>query len=99
MTSCPIQKDLIVLDDVHKVFAVDALTSSHPLTSKEDSIVLPEQIMEQFDTISYSKVWSARSLNHSFFNVRISIKVCCLFKQSSQIQHKETFSALKAKCW
>uniref|UniRef100_A0A3Q3BRN1 Aminopeptidase n=1 Tax=Kryptolebias marmoratus TaxID=37003 RepID=A0A3Q3BRN1_KRYMA len=48
-------KDLIVLDDVHKVFAVDALTSSHPLTSKEDSIVLPEQIMEQFDTISYSK--------------------------------------------
>ncbi|XP_061578144.1 aminopeptidase N-like [Cololabis saira] len=48
-------KDLIVLDDVHKVFAVDALVSSHPLTSKEDSIVLPGQIMEQFDTISYSK--------------------------------------------
>uniref|UniRef100_A0AAQ5ZPZ8 Aminopeptidase n=1 Tax=Amphiprion ocellaris TaxID=80972 RepID=A0AAQ5ZPZ8_AMPOC len=48
-------KDLIVLDDVHRVFAVDALTSSHPLTSKEDSIVLPEQITEQFDTISYSK--------------------------------------------
>uniref|UniRef100_A0A3P8RY14 Aminopeptidase n=1 Tax=Amphiprion percula TaxID=161767 RepID=A0A3P8RY14_AMPPE len=49
-------KDLIVLDDVHRVFAVDALTSSHPLTSKEDSIVLPEQITEQFDTISYSKL-------------------------------------------
>uniref|UniRef100_A0A3Q1EKQ9 Aminopeptidase n=1 Tax=Acanthochromis polyacanthus TaxID=80966 RepID=A0A3Q1EKQ9_9TELE len=49
-------KDLIVLDDVHRVFAVDALTSSHPLTSKEDSIILPEQITEQFDTISYSKV-------------------------------------------
>ncbi|XP_047200696.1 aminopeptidase N-like isoform X2 [Girardinichthys multiradiatus] len=48
-------KDLIVLDDVHKVFAVDALPSSHPLTSKEDSITLPGQIMEQFDTISYSK--------------------------------------------
>uniref|UniRef100_A0A3P9MB43 Aminopeptidase n=1 Tax=Oryzias latipes TaxID=8090 RepID=A0A3P9MB43_ORYLA len=48
-------KDLIVLDDVHKAFAVDALTSSHPLTSEEDSIVLPEQILEQFDTISYSK--------------------------------------------
>ncbi|KAM4733614.1 aminopeptidase N-like [Anableps anableps] len=48
-------KDLIVLDDVHKVFAVDALTSSHPLTSKEDSIFLPGQILEQFDTISYSK--------------------------------------------
>ncbi|KAM9352585.1 aminopeptidase N-like [Symphorus nematophorus] len=48
-------KDLIVLDDVHRVFAVDALTSSHPLSSKEDSIVLPEQITEQFDAISYSK--------------------------------------------
>ncbi|MEQ2283838.1 hypothetical protein AMECASPLE_015649, partial [Ameca splendens] len=48
-------KDLIVLDDVQKVFAVDALPSSHPLTSEEDSITLPGQIMEQFDTISYSK--------------------------------------------
>ncbi|XP_041794551.1 aminopeptidase Ey [Chelmon rostratus] len=48
-------KDLIVLDDVHRVFAVDALTSSHPLSSKEDSIILPDQITEQFDTISYSK--------------------------------------------
>lgn len=52
----------MVLDHVHKVFAVDALTSSHPLTSKEDSIVLPEQIMEQFDTISYSKVCNKPSL-------------------------------------
>ncbi|XP_029289080.1 aminopeptidase N-like [Cottoperca gobio] len=48
-------KDLIILDDVHRVFAVDALTSSHPLSSKEDSIILPGQISEQFDTISYSK--------------------------------------------
>lgn len=48
-------KDLIILDDVHRVFAVDALVSSHPLSSKEDSIILPEQISEQFDAISYSK--------------------------------------------
>ncbi|XP_075932322.1 aminopeptidase N-like [Anarhichas minor] len=48
-------KDLIILDDVHKVFAVDALTSSHPLSSEEDSIILPGQISEQFDAISYSK--------------------------------------------
>ncbi|XP_071403132.1 aminopeptidase N [Centroberyx affinis] len=48
-------KDLIVLDDVHRVFAVDALASSHPLSSKEDSITLPDQITEQFDAISYSK--------------------------------------------
>ncbi|XP_034542646.1 aminopeptidase N-like [Notolabrus celidotus] len=48
-------KDLIVLDDVQRVMAVDALVSSHPLSSKEDSIILPNQITEQFDTISYSK--------------------------------------------
>ncbi|KAG7523067.1 aminopeptidase N-like [Solea senegalensis] len=48
-------KDLMVLDDVHRVFAVDALTSSHPLSSEEDDIVLPEQISEQFDVVSYSK--------------------------------------------
>lgn len=54
--SCFRQKDLIVLEDVHRSFAIDALTSSHPLSSKEDDIVLPEQIMQQFDAISYSKV-------------------------------------------
>lgn len=45
-----------MLDDVHRVFAVDALASSHPLSSPEDSIVLPHQITEQFDAVSYSKV-------------------------------------------
>ncbi|KAM7413855.1 hypothetical protein PAMA_018920 [Pampus argenteus] len=48
-------KDLIILDDMHRVFAVDALASSHPLSSQEDSIILPDQINEQFDAISYSK--------------------------------------------
>lgn len=51
-----LQKDLIILNDIHRVFAVDALASSHPLSSKEDSVFLPEQITEYFDTISYSKV-------------------------------------------
>lgn len=50
------QKDLIVLNDVHRVFAIDALASSHPLSSKEEEIQRPEQISEVFDTISYSKV-------------------------------------------
>lgn len=50
------QKDLMVLQDLQGVLAVDALTSSHPLSSDESSIVLPEQISEQFDAISYSKV-------------------------------------------
>nr|XP_020441365.1 aminopeptidase N-like [Monopterus albus] len=48
-------KDLIIIDDIHRVFAVDALASSHPLSSNEDSVVLPDQINEQFDVISYSK--------------------------------------------
>ncbi|KAJ7997844.1 hypothetical protein DPEC_G00216380 [Dallia pectoralis] len=48
-------KDLIVLKDVHKVFAIDALASSHPLSSKENEIIKPHQISEQFDAISYSK--------------------------------------------
>uniref|UniRef100_A0AAQ5X9A9 Aminopeptidase n=1 Tax=Amphiprion ocellaris TaxID=80972 RepID=A0AAQ5X9A9_AMPOC len=48
-------KDLIVLNDVHRVFAVDALASSHPLSSKEEDIQKPAQINELFDTITYSK--------------------------------------------
>ncbi|KAK2867021.1 hypothetical protein Q8A67_025138 [Cirrhinus molitorella] len=48
-------KDLIILKDVHRVFAVDALASSHPLSSNEEDIIKPEQITEQFDTVSYSK--------------------------------------------
>ncbi|CAL8357825.1 unnamed protein product [Lota lota] len=48
-------KDLIVLSDIHRVFAVDALASSHPLSSKEEDIQRPEQISELFDAISYSK--------------------------------------------
>uniref|UniRef100_A0A3Q1H4G4 Alanyl (membrane) aminopeptidase b, tandem duplicate 1 n=1 Tax=Acanthochromis polyacanthus TaxID=80966 RepID=A0A3Q1H4G4_9TELE len=50
-------KDLIVLNDVHRVFAVDALASSHPLTSKEEDIQTPAQINELFDAISYSKTY------------------------------------------
>uniref|UniRef100_A0A668AE60 Aminopeptidase n=1 Tax=Myripristis murdjan TaxID=586833 RepID=A0A668AE60_9TELE len=48
-------KDLIVLSDVHRVFAVDALASSHPLSSNVDDIQKPAQISELFDAISYSK--------------------------------------------
>lgn len=44
---------------MHRAFAVDALISSHPLSSEADSIYLPEQISEQFDTIAYSKVRAA----------------------------------------
>ncbi|XP_041649467.1 aminopeptidase N-like [Cheilinus undulatus] len=48
-------KDMIILKEVHKVFAVDALASSHPLTRREDEVNTPAQISEMFDPISYSK--------------------------------------------
>lgn len=41
---------------MHRVFAIDALTSSHPLSSREEDIQKPAQISELFDAISYSKV-------------------------------------------
>ncbi|XP_078539357.1 aminopeptidase N-like [Lissotriton helveticus] len=48
-------KDLIVLNDVYKVMGVDALASSHPLSSKEEEVNTPAEISELFDAISYSK--------------------------------------------
>ena len=51
-----LQKDLIVPNDVYRVMAVDALVTSHPLTTPADEVNTPAQISEMFDTISYSKV-------------------------------------------
>lgn len=51
---------MLLLSDLQRVLALDALTSSHPLSSDESSIVLPQQISEQFDAISYSKVGPGR---------------------------------------
>lgn len=48
-------KDLIVLNDVYRVMAVDALASSHPLSSPADEVNTPAQISELFDSITYSK--------------------------------------------
>ncbi|XP_003788672.1 aminopeptidase N [Otolemur garnettii] len=48
-------KDLIVLNDVYRVMAVDALASSHPLSTPAEEINTPAQISELFDSISYSK--------------------------------------------
>lgn len=49
-------KDLIVLNQIVGVMSVDALASSHPLSSKEEDILNPEHISELFDSITYSKV-------------------------------------------
>uniref|UniRef100_A0A0P6IZN9 Aminopeptidase n=1 Tax=Heterocephalus glaber TaxID=10181 RepID=A0A0P6IZN9_HETGA len=59
-------KDLIVLNEVYRVMAVDALASSHPLSSPAGEINTPAQISEVFDTISYSKGASVLRMLSSF---------------------------------
>lgn len=59
------QKDQIILNEVHNVFAVDALASSHPLTRREEEVNDPAQISEMFNTISYSKVCSSNGNSYS----------------------------------
>lgn len=59
-------KDLIVPNDVYRVMAVDALASSHPLSSPAEEINTPAQISEVFDTISYSKGASVLRMLSSF---------------------------------
>ncbi|KAJ8797850.1 hypothetical protein J1605_017052 [Eschrichtius robustus] len=48
-------KDLMVPNDLYRVMAVDALASSHPLTTPAEEVNTPAQISEMFDSISYSK--------------------------------------------
>ncbi|XP_061077149.1 aminopeptidase Ey-like [Conger conger] len=67
-------KDLIVLNDMHRVFAIDALASSHPLSSKEEEINKPEQISELFDAISYSKGASVLRMLSEFLTEEVFVK-------------------------
>ncbi|ELW62808.1 aminopeptidase N [Tupaia chinensis] len=59
-------KDLMVLNDVYRVMAVDALASSHPLSTPAEEINTPAQISELFDSISYSKGASVLRMLSSF---------------------------------
>lgn len=45
-------KDLFVINELHQVFALDALTTSHKISIEVSN---PDQINEIFDSISYSK--------------------------------------------
>ncbi|XP_077452228.1 aminopeptidase Ey-like isoform X2 [Stigmatopora argus] len=67
-------KDLIVLNDMHRVFAIDALTTSHPLSSKEEDIQKPAQISELFDAISYSKGASVLRMLSDFLSEEVFTK-------------------------
>jgi len=44
--------DQFVTDEVHEVFGLDALDSSHPISVE---VHHPDEISEIFDTISYAK--------------------------------------------
>ncbi|KAM5291545.1 aminopeptidase N [Glossophaga mutica] len=59
-------KDLIVQNEVYRVMAMDALASSHPLTTPADEVNTPAQINEMFDSISYSKGASVLRMLSSF---------------------------------
>nr|XP_045001175.1 aminopeptidase N [Jaculus jaculus] len=59
-------KDLIVLNDVYRVMAVDSLASSHPLSTPAEEINTPAQISELFDSITYSKGASVIRMLSSF---------------------------------
>ncbi|CAL9702088.1 unnamed protein product [Knipowitschia caucasica] len=48
-------KEYVILYDMQRVFGVDALASSYPLSRSEDEVRTPSQISEMFSTISYSK--------------------------------------------
>lgn len=48
-------QNLMVLNEVYRVMAVDALASSHPLSTPANEVNTPAQISELFDAISYSK--------------------------------------------
>uniref|UniRef100_A0A671SSU1 Uncharacterized protein n=1 Tax=Sinocyclocheilus anshuiensis TaxID=1608454 RepID=A0A671SSU1_9TELE len=76
-------KDLIILKDVHRVSAVDALASSHPLSSKEEDIIKPEQITEQFDTVSYSKGASVLRMLSDFLTEPVFVQGLNVSKDQS----------------
>ncbi|XP_069840571.1 aminopeptidase Ey-like [Dendropsophus ebraccatus] len=67
-------KDLIVLYDIHRVMGVDALTSSHPLTSKEEDVNTPAEISALFDSITYSKGAAVIRMLSSFLTEEIFVE-------------------------
>ncbi|KAJ8281244.1 hypothetical protein GJAV_G00065240 [Gymnothorax javanicus] len=67
-------KDSIILSDVHRVFAVDALASSHPLSTREEEINSPADISQLFDAISYSKGASVLRMLSEFLTEPVFVK-------------------------
>uniref|UniRef100_A0A669BKB4 Aminopeptidase n=1 Tax=Oreochromis niloticus TaxID=8128 RepID=A0A669BKB4_ORENI len=63
--------DLIVLNEIIGVMAVDALASSHPLSSKEADVMRPEDINALFDSITYSKGAAVLRMLSSFITEEV----------------------------
>ncbi|XP_012319279.2 aminopeptidase N [Aotus nancymaae] len=61
-------KDLMVLNDVYSVMAVDALVSSHPLSTPASEVSTTAQISEQFDSIAYNKGAAVLRMLSSFLS-------------------------------
>uniref|UniRef100_A0AAQ4Q568 Aminopeptidase n=1 Tax=Gasterosteus aculeatus aculeatus TaxID=481459 RepID=A0AAQ4Q568_GASAC len=90
-------KDLIVLSEVHRVFAVDALASSHPLSSREEDIQKPAQISELFDAISYSKVtlYTQSSINStSTWVLQIGFPVVTINTSSGAVSQEHSLTSI-----
>lgn len=66
--------DLLVLYDTHRVMAVDALVSSHPLTSAEDAVQTPSDISGLFDSITYSKGAAVIRMLSSFLTEELFVE-------------------------
>ncbi|XP_077329964.1 aminopeptidase N-like [Lithobates pipiens] len=66
--------DLLVLYDTHRVMAVDALASSHPLTSPEEEVQTPSDISGLFDSIAYSKGAAVIRMLSSFLTEELFVE-------------------------
>ncbi|KAM4831772.1 aminopeptidase N [Urocitellus parryii] len=80
-------KDLIVLNDVYRVMAVDALASSHPLSTPAEEINTPSQISELFDAISYSKGASVLRMLSSFLTENLFKKGLASYLHTFEYQN------------
>ncbi|XP_053722536.1 aminopeptidase N-like isoform X1 [Synchiropus splendidus] len=77
-------KDQIVLYDVQRVFQVDALASSHPLSRPEEEVNSPTEINEMFSTISYYKGASVLRMVSGFLGEKVFARGVASYLKSFQ---------------
>lgn len=75
-------KDIIVQNELYRVMAVDALASSHPLSTPAQEVNTPAQISEMFDSISYSKGASVIRMLSSFLTEDLFKRGLALYLQT-----------------